>query len=152
RLSGKPLSMAVAVAGALTVPTVLAIAAAMVIAGGGFESPPPFVGRWKGAPFEIDVHRAVEEIPQKKLNPAVEGFVEMIIQKGADELLTVTLDFRRGGAVSISGNTRFIGVSDEFDGSWEVLERRDDVYLLRLYTREASIDVRLTLHDRRTFL
>ena len=122
---------------------------ALVVALAGGDDGPNLVGKWKGA---TDVREAVREAAKDKMHPVAGKFAEAMAQHAADELLVVTLDFRKSGTVFFSGNTSTIGVSSESDSPWEVLYRDGDAVAVRMGPRGEEFDARLAFRDKDTFI
>jgi len=129
----------------------LAIGLALWIRGGARG--PVLVGKWRGAP---EVREAVKEATNQvakgqQVNPLALGFAQAIIQKGAEQLLAVEVDFKPGGTVFYSGNTSIIGMQAASDGPWQIVKTDGDIMTVRLGPTGKSFEARLAFRDRDTF-
>jgi hypothetical protein len=124
------------------------VALVVALVGGGDDGP-NLVGKWKGA---TEVRQAVREATKDKMHPVAGKFAEALAQHAADELLAVTLDFKKSGTVFFSGNTSTIGVSSESDSPWDILYSEGDVVAVRMGPRGEEFDARLAFRDKDTFI
>jgi predicted Zn finger-like uncharacterized protein len=130
---------------------VLALALVFWIRGG--PRGPDLVGKWKGAP---EVREAVKQATAQAtkgqpVNPLALGFAQALIQKGAEQLLAVEIDFRQGGTAFYSGNTGIVGMPEASDGPWQIVKADNDVLIVRMGTPGKSFEARLAFRDRDTF-
>jgi predicted Zn finger-like uncharacterized protein len=129
---------------------ILAIGAMFWIRG----SPTPnLVGKWRGSP---EVRQAVKEVTKtlakgQPVNPLASGFAQAFVQKAADELLAVVVDFKKGGTAFYSGNTEIIGMPAASDGPWEIVRADDDILIIRMGPKDKSFEARLAFRDRNNF-
>jgi hypothetical protein len=129
----------------------LAIGLALWIRGGA--RPPILVGKWRGAP---EVRQAVKEATNQitkgqPVNPLALGFAQAVIQKGAEQLLAVEVDFKQSGTAYYSGNTAIIGMPEASDGPWQIVKVDGDIMIVRLGPAGKSVEARLAFRDRDTF-
>jgi hypothetical protein len=112
----------------------------------GADRGPDLIGEWRGAPEMIQVvNDAMKDAPDFAKN-----FAAGMVQKAADEVLGVTMQFNESGQVFVSGNTSCLGLAGALDGRWEVLERNGNVLRARLDFGGDPFDVRLAFRSRRT--
>jgi hypothetical protein len=123
------------------------VALVMLLSG---PSVPRLAGKWKGAP---QVRQAVKEFGEKqKVHSVVSGFAESLVQKAADELLAVKLDFQPTGTVFFSGNTGSIGMPPESYGPWEILQTQGSILTVRMGPAGKEVEAKLAFRDRNTFI
>jgi hypothetical protein len=114
---------------------------------------PNLVGKWRGAP---EVREAVKDATTQmakgqSVNPLALGFAQAIIQKGAEQLLAVEIDFRVGGTAFYSGNTGIVGMPQASDGPWQIVKSDNDILTVRMGPAGKSFEARLAFRDRDTF-
>jgi hypothetical protein len=115
---------------------------------------PELVGRWKSS---VQVREDVDKALQgTNVNPVVGKFLEGIGQKAADELLAITIHFKRSdtpqrGHAFYSGHTSTLGLRGDADGDWEVVRAEGDVLTVRMGTARAPFEARLAFRDRDSF-
>jgi hypothetical protein len=119
----------------------------------GGPHPPDLVGKWKGAP---EVREAVKQVTAQAtkgqpVNPLALGFAQAIIQKGAEQLLAVEIDFRKGGTAFYSGNTGIVGMPQASDGPWQIVKADNDILIVRMGPPGKSFEARLAFRDGDTF-
>jgi hypothetical protein len=144
----KPATLAAA--GALAF-ILLAIGISLWIRGGARG--PVLVGKWRGAP---EVREAVKDATNqmakgRPVNPLALGFAQAIIQKGAEQLLAVEVDFKQSGTAYYSGNTAIIGMPQASDSPWQIVKTDGDITIVRLGPAGKSFEARLAFRDRDTF-
>jgi hypothetical protein len=105
---------------------------------------PALAGNWKGAP---EVRRAVQHSVRGKMDPITAA----LVQKAADEMLTVYIEFAKDGTVSLSGNTGIIGVPGSGEGSWEIIRRDGKILTVWIVLRDNEFEARLAFTRRNTF-
>jgi hypothetical protein len=115
----------------------------------GHRSPPNLVGTWKGSvQVRDDVSKAVQG---QNAPPAVGNILGGFAQLAADEMLAVTIDFKKGGTAFYTGNTDGLGLASAGDGPWEILEADRDVLVVRMGLANAPFEARLAFRDRDSF-
>jgi hypothetical protein len=142
---------AVWIAGAAATLVILTVALALWIRGGARG--PLLVGKWRGAP---EVREAVKDATNqmakgKPVNPLALGFAQAIIQKGAEQLLAVEIEFKPGGTAFYSGNTGVIGMPAASDGPWQIVKTEGDIMTVRMGPPGKTFEARLAFRDRDTF-
>ncbi len=85
-------------------------------------------------------------------NPLAKGIIENLGQRVADEMLAVTLEFKKGGTVFFSGNTPALGLPPEAFGPWEIQESDQDSLTVQMGPEDHSFRARLVFRDRDTFI
>jgi predicted Zn finger-like uncharacterized protein len=134
----------------------VAVAAVVLLAGAatvwliaGGQRDPNLVGNWQGAP---QVQEAVATIAKNQpIHPLAKAFGQAVIQKAAERMLTVNVEFKKGGTAFFSGNTEAIGVSSGSDGPWEVIKSEGEVVIVRMGPVDKQFEARLAFRDRDTF-
>jgi predicted Zn finger-like uncharacterized protein len=116
----------------------------------GGHKGPNLVGKWKGA---VQVQEAVSQLTKdKNIHPVAEKFLGALGQKAADELLSVTIVFKKNGTVFFSGKTDILNIPAESDGTWELVQGDEDAVIVRLEPGGGTpVEARLAFRDRNTF-
>ena len=138
--------------------TGVVLATILIMVGGmlwlfGGPRKPNLVGNWRGAP---QVRQAVKDVTKevakgKDVNPLASGFAQALVQKAADQLLAVNIEFKSSGTAFYSGNTESIGMPAESDGPWEIIREEQDVLIVRMGPSDKPFEARLAFRDRDNF-
>jgi predicted Zn finger-like uncharacterized protein len=128
----------------------LAIGLALLLRG---ARGPVLVGKWRGAPEVREAVKAATSQVAKgqQVNPLVQGFVQAMVQKGAEQLLAVEVDFKQSGTAYYSGNTAIIDMPQASDSPWQIVKVDGDIMIVRLGRPDKSFEARLAFRDRDTF-
>jgi hypothetical protein len=121
---------------------------ALVLALAGEGRGPALAGNWQGSP---EVREIVNRMAKGKMPALAGNLAGALLQKAADELLAVNIEFAKDGTVSFSGNTGIIGVAEPAEGTWEIVERDGKTLTVWIVLRDTDFEARLAFHKRNTF-
>jgi hypothetical protein len=110
---------------------------------------PDLVGKWKGVP---QLNEAVGDATKdSNLPPVARDFAQALAQKVADQLMTVTVEFKQSGRAYFGGKTDAIGVPSATDGPWEIVRTDEDIVFVKMGTADAPFEARLAFQNKNTF-
>jgi hypothetical protein len=137
----------------LTLLVIGGLTALFMFSKGGGDRGPRLVGKWKGSrDIRQDVRAGVREVTQDKAPAAAQDIAGGLLQRVFDEAAGVTIDFKKSGRAFFSGNTAAIGLPPDSEGPYEILQRDEDMLLVRLGPDGAAFEARLSFRDRDTFV